>query len=756
MLEIQWNISSSLGLGKVARRVGAYLGALCVLCGSILSTESADAASEAPAKVTYQEHVRPIFQEHCFACHSQDDKTSDLALDSYAAALAGGAGGEALAAGDLAGSRLWQLVSHKTSPQMPPDQDKLPQPQLDVIQAWIEGGLLENAGSKPKKLQSSALAPVEPTADNRPAGEPAMPHGVFREPVVATSHAGAVSSLAASPWAPLVAVPGPRQVSLYHIESGELLGILPYPEGTPNVVRLSRDGSLLVVGGGRGGAFGNVAVYDVASGGRLGAYGEEIDAVLAADISPDQSLVALGGPKKVVRVYRVADGSLAYEIRKHTDWVTAIEFSPDGKLLATADRAGGLLLWDAAAGNERADLRGHQEQVTAVSWRADSRALASASEDDTVRLWQPDGKQLKSFAAHAGGTLAVQFSRDAQLVTAGRDFKVKTWAADGKPIKEVAKLKDAALAACLSHDGSRIVAADWTGNVQSFDAATGKSVHALPANPPTLARRTQQAEAELAPAQQALGAAERDAIAARAISDAAAEALATHQRELAAALAVLEGLSRDRVAAAAIASQAASVRGPAAAAAIADATKRVATIEEAAAAAQAKVAAVAQRRPDDAAADALAAAATKADQRLAAARRTLSEAKAARDAARAELATFSRAEEQFASQAAKLQRQLAAQQQRLAGLVDEQDRLASISSRLEEEIAELEKRRSKNAAEAQAHAKLVEQTEAERAALDRQAALNESQRTQFQAAAELRAAYADMTKRSANLIQQER
>ena len=68
--------------------------------------------------------------------------------------------------------------------------------------------------------------------------------------------------------------------------------------------------------------------------------GDELDAVLAADINAGQTLIALGGPQKIVRVFNVGDGSLAVEIRKHTDWVTAVEFSPDGVLLATADRAG--------------------------------------------------------------------------------------------------------------------------------------------------------------------------------------------------------------------------------------------------------------------------------------------------------------------------------------------------------------------------------------------------------------------------------
>lgn len=470
---------------------------LAVVCGGVVAAASRVVAEESPAQVTYQDDVRPIFQQHCFACHSQDDRNSDLALDNYNDVMVGGAGGEVVAGGDADGSRLWMLVTHQDAPEMPPGGDKLPQDQLDVIRTWIDAGLLKDAGSKPKRKKLADVGGFKPSADNRPQGEPAMPESIFREPLVYTSRAGAVDAAAVSPWAPLAAIAGLRQVSLYHTGSGELLGILPYPEGMPRSIRFSRNGSLLLVGGGWPAQLGNAALYDVKTGARLAVVGEETDEVLAADISPDHSLVALGGPKKVVRVYRVADGSLAYEIRKHTQWITALQFSPDGALLATADRGGGLYLWDAPTGNERGELRGHSELVTEVSWRADSKALASASEDDTVRLWQVDGKQIKSWGAHGGGTLSVDFAADGTLATAGRDRLVKLWTVDGKHIKDLVQLDDVALIARVAHDGKLVLGSDWTGRAQLFDAATGEPQSVLPANPLTLQMRVAAAAARL-------------------------------------------------------------------------------------------------------------------------------------------------------------------------------------------------------------------------------------------------------------------
>src|SRR5690606_22327352 len=107
--------------------------AFCILHFAISS--SVHAADSAP-KVTYDDHVRPILRQHCFTCHGSEQKKSDLALDNYSTAMAGGASGEVLFAGDLDSSRLWTMITHQENPSMPPGGEKLPQAELDVIQAW--------------------------------------------------------------------------------------------------------------------------------------------------------------------------------------------------------------------------------------------------------------------------------------------------------------------------------------------------------------------------------------------------------------------------------------------------------------------------------------------------------------------------------------------------------------------------------------------------------------------------------------------
>ncbi len=368
---------------------------------------------------------------------------------------------------------------------MPPNSAKIPDAEIELIRKWIEGGALENSGSvATAKAKPKFEFKLDPASLGKPAGTPAMPENLSTEPFVPQAKPSAVVAMAASPWAPLVAIAGHKQVLLYRTTDLHLVGVLPFPEGTIYVLKFSRNGDLLLAGGGRGGQSGLAVAWDVKKGKRVFEVGKEYDVVLAADISPDHGQVALGGPSKVVRVYNTADGSLAYEMRKHTEWITAVEFSPDGVLLATGDRNNGLIVWEAQTGREFYDLRGHQAAITDVSWRLDSNVVASSSEDGTVQLWEMEnGGNIKSFGAHGGGVASVRFAKDGRLLTTGRDRVVRLWDQNGGKQREFEPFGDLALEAVFSHDESKVIAADWTGEIRVWDAKDGRRLANLAVNP---------------------------------------------------------------------------------------------------------------------------------------------------------------------------------------------------------------------------------------------------------------------------------
>ncbi len=467
---------------------------LMSVCVLLCCAATANAEEKKPPKITYDEHLRPVLEQKCFSCHNQDKKSGDLDLTSYTALMQGGASGEVIAPGDSGGSYLYALVTHEDEPVMPPESPKIPDPMIETIRKWIDGGVLENSGSKAKvtKKKTFDLALSAPSTE-RPAVMP-LPGRLSLQPHSQPAGSTAVTALATSPWAPLIAVGGHKEVLLYNTQTLELVGALAFPEGIPRVLRFSRNGGLLLAGGGVGGAKGRVVVWNIRSGQRIIEIGSELDEVLAADISSDQTLIALGGPQRVVRIYSTETGALMHEIRKHTDWVTALEFSPDSVLLATGDRNGGLFVWEGWTGREYLTLKGHTAGITRVSWRSDSNILASSSEDTTIKLWEMEnGGQVKSWGAHGGGASSVEFTRDGRLFSSRRDKLAKLWDQNGGQQRAFEAFADLALRATYCDETSRAIAGDWTGEIRVFNAADGARLGALEMKAPTLEQRLAEA-----------------------------------------------------------------------------------------------------------------------------------------------------------------------------------------------------------------------------------------------------------------------
>lgn len=445
----------------------------------------------AEEKTTFDEHVFPIFQQSCLNCHNPDKTKGGLDLSSYTSTLKGGSGGKIVESGET-GSSLITSVQQTSDKQMPPEGDKLSDDQIKTLIRWIDDGLLETKSSsarKPTKPRFESILRSDPAA--KPDGPPPMPEHLLLEPTVVTSRPSSIHAIAASPWAPLIAVTGQRQVLLYHTESLELIGILPFPEGEPTALAFTPDSRYLIVGGGVAGKSGTTVTFDITTGARLLSAAKEFDSVLAADIRPSFDFVATGGPSRLLKIWNTETGELVKSVKKHTDWITALDLSADGVLLASGDRNGGVWVWESHTANEFHTLRGHQAAITTAVFRSDSNVLATSSEDGTVRFWEmTGGSEVKKIDAHPGGVTAFAFSQDGASVTAGRDFKVKLWKQDFSHARDLAQnLPATPTAVALDSEGKRAFIADSEGAVRIFQTADAKPVGELQANPPTIAAR---------------------------------------------------------------------------------------------------------------------------------------------------------------------------------------------------------------------------------------------------------------------------
>jgi Planctomycete cytochrome C/WD domain, G-beta repeat len=454
---------------------------------------------------TFVDDITPIVKLHCAKCHGADAQKGGLSLATYIELQKGGGSGAIVVPGNPDKSRLFQSVDHRAEPKMPSASQKIPPEQIATIKLWIEQGAKENSGSK-------VSIPAMPKTDiglksvvkGRPEGAPPMPQvGKLKlDPVVTARRPGAVIALATSPWAPLAAIGGQKQVILVNTDTGALLGFIPFDHGQINSIKFSRNAKFVLVAGGRGGQSGTAILFNVETGAKVLEVGKsETDAILAADISADQTQIAVGGPSKIIRIYNTLDGTVLREIKKHTDWVTAVEYSPDGVLLATGDRNGGLFVWESFTGREYFSLRGHTAMITDVSWRDDSNVLASSSEDTTIKLWEMEnGGNIKSWAAHGGGAASVQFTHDGKLASTGRDKVTKLWDQAGTAQKSFDAFADLGLRVAVTHENGKVIAGDWSGQVKIWAAADAKVLASLDSNPLPVAERLKQAESALATA----------------------------------------------------------------------------------------------------------------------------------------------------------------------------------------------------------------------------------------------------------------
>jgi hypothetical protein len=86
----------------------------------------------------FENEVRPLLVKRCYECHSADEASGELQLDSLAAMLSGGESGPAIVPGKPAESMLVEAINYE-SLEMPPDE-KLADDEIAILTRWIALG----------------------------------------------------------------------------------------------------------------------------------------------------------------------------------------------------------------------------------------------------------------------------------------------------------------------------------------------------------------------------------------------------------------------------------------------------------------------------------------------------------------------------------------------------------------------------------------------------------------------------------------
>src|SRR5688572_3359096 len=108
------------------------------VAGLLFAQQPTEFAPDAVA--FYESKVRPVLRTNCLPCHTQQNRTSGLSMDSRADLLTGGNRGSGVKPGVPAQSLLLAAVEQRGDLKMPP-AGRLKDEQIAVLREWVERGL---------------------------------------------------------------------------------------------------------------------------------------------------------------------------------------------------------------------------------------------------------------------------------------------------------------------------------------------------------------------------------------------------------------------------------------------------------------------------------------------------------------------------------------------------------------------------------------------------------------------------------------
>lgn len=440
--------------------------ALKGLCGALLlSAFWPFPASSQRTSISYEKQIAPLLADKCIACHNHTTRQGGLNLESHAALLNGGKRGAPIVPGKSAESLLVKMLEGSLKPQMPLG-DKLSDAEIKLFKDWIDAGATV-AGSKPATIAESAVTTT--TGFNLPNIKPKAP--------VRT----AINSLAFRPDGGMLALGRYQIAELRNTNNNSVSSKLA---GHSNEVRslvFSPDGKLLATAGGNPGQYGEIKVWDTASGKELRVWRGHRDNIFAIAFSPDGKQLATCSYDKLIKLWDAATGNEVKTLKDHTDPVFALAFSPNGKLLASASADRTVKLWDVASGARLYTLSDALDAVNTLVFHPSGKLLAGAGADRSIRVWEigeVEGKQLRSLIAHEDAIHALAWSPDGKtLVSTGADRRIKFFDAVALTELHVSELQsDWVFALAFSPDGKRLAAGRYDGTLSFYDTQTGKAV----------------------------------------------------------------------------------------------------------------------------------------------------------------------------------------------------------------------------------------------------------------------------------------
>ena len=406
-------------------------------------------AQEAPQ---FQRDVQPVLNKYCVGCHNDQDKEGELSLQSFAQLNRKTESGRLVVQGKPGASRLLSVVTGRAEPKMPPEDSPQPtQADIAILTRWIKSG-----AQGPRNPQRPRLDVPKIPASKK----------------IKT----AVTALAWSRDDKWIATGRFGEVTLFDHNKTLQWRITGLP-GKINSLRFSRDGKTLAVASGIAGFDGQALLLSVAQGIKVRTFSGHRDALYAAVLNHNGSVLATAGYDRQIILWNAATGEQLHRLSGHNDAIYDLDFSLDGTVLASASGDETIKLWNTENG-ERLDTRSEPlaEQFS-VRFSPNNKHIVAGGADNRIRVWKFVSKTrpqinpiVYSRFAHEGSVTQLGFTANGQrLVSVADDQSIKLWdTADYSPLHVFERQPDSVLSLAVSPAQQEIVVGRMNGSLQAY------------------------------------------------------------------------------------------------------------------------------------------------------------------------------------------------------------------------------------------------------------------------------------------------
>jgi len=248
----------------------------------------------------------------------------------------------------------------------------------------------------------------------------------------------------------------------------------------------SRDGKLLVAGGGTPARFGEIQVWDAAAGTLARSVVLTGDTVFGVSISPDGSRIAAGCTDNTVRIVETATGKELHKMGAHENWVLGSVFGVDGKRIVSVGRDRAAKLTDASTGGFLENINLLRGELAAVARHPSKDVVVIGGEDRVPYVYIMDRPKVMKIADDTtlvrklerqnGPIAALAWSADGRRIAVGGAApEVNVYDAETGARVASAKGHSAGIyTVAFSPDSATVAAAGFDGTVRLYDAATGQ------------------------------------------------------------------------------------------------------------------------------------------------------------------------------------------------------------------------------------------------------------------------------------------